>query len=162
MIQKLRRRHFQIMVVLAIVIPLVFVLVLAYRQPIPAMSEFPSALAPRLSRSQAVWHQETRIGEVAAVLSTSKEGASWLLDIQPANELAHPDLLVYAGGTETTALDQDYLLGTMAGSEARRFSIPEALAGKGFSLKFYSMAHRNLVAVTALPGEATTSAERDL
>ena len=163
MIRKLRRRHFRVMIVLACVLPLVFMLGLVRRQVIPVMNRFPPGLGPSPPQRSIFWQKDVLVGEVEATLATRSDGAEWTIDIRPAGELAHPDLLVYAGnGPGEQTLDQEYLIGAMAGAEWRRFQIPEVLVGQGFALKFYSMAHREMVAELVVPAEATEAIGSDL
>ena len=151
MIRELRRRHHRIWLALAVVLPLGYAAALAGRVPVPL--DPAEALGPPDLPGSAVlelsggWEGLPVRGRVFA----RPDAGPWL-ELQPLEDLRQPDLLVYwsalPGGDGLP--EGAYLLGALAGTQRRRFALPEAAAGGGHLL-LYSLGHQRRVASAPLP-----------
>ena len=157
MIRPLRSRHRAIIAVLAVVVPLVFVLGLLARQPIPAVNETTTAVRPTLPAGLV----EVSVSDDAWAGLPVR--TTWLEDggvpprravkLELLEELGRPDLLVYwsEGPAPGDALPGDaLLLGAIADGQARAWTLPGAAGGDG-RLILYSLARHEVVGVAEAP-----------
>ena len=157
MIRPLRTRHRVMVTVLAVTLPVLFVAGLLVRKPPAEMEAIPEALQPSsatystlLSETPDLW------GELAIVTRLHADGdpASRLaVELHPEAYIKTPDVLVY-WHTEATAEDVvpdgAYLLGALAGAQARRFALPDTALATDGHLILYSLAHQQTIATARL------------
>jgi hypothetical protein len=104
------------------------------------------------SRGEVFWSSAEVFADLPSDVRLLREGETLALEIDPRGELLAPDVLVYwAPGEDLKSElpESARLLGRLAGSQARRFTI--APPGPG-SLYLYSLGHHELLARGALPG----------
>lgn len=78
--------------------------------------------------------------------------------LTPRVDLRRPDVLVYWRPAAAEGLADATLLGTLAGTQRRRFDLPDAARGSAGELVLYGLAHQETVATAPL---AALSAEGD-
>ena len=151
MIRELRLRHTRIWLVLAIVLPVGYAASLAGRVGIPEdpgeglrTPDLPGSAILELAGG---WGGLPIRGRGFA----RPEAGPWL-ELQPLEDLRRPDVLVYwtARLGERGVPDGAHLLGALAGTQRRRFALPEAAADGGHLL-LYSLGHQQRVASAPLP-----------
>lgn len=157
MIHSLRKRHFHMILGLCLVVPLVFFLAMTHREAIPTVPTFPQELNPVPQAIQPKWETTATQNGVAMQLATAAQDGAWVLQVQPEDALAYPDVLVYLTlQPDKPLLEQAVLLGGMAGAERRQFELPDDFIAKESQLRFYSLAHRQMLLIHDLPALATT------
>jgi len=153
----LRRRHRRIFLVLALVLPGIFVSGLLARRPFPASDRLPELAQPVSAKlSTAILEEDERWRRLplkSRLLKADGNRSGWILDVQVNGELPAPDLLIYWSETAPKP-EQGVLLGSLAGRSSQQFALPErARAGH---LVLYSLAHGQVVAEARLAkGEAS-------
>ena len=164
MILPLRRRHFAVFSVLAVVLPLAYVAALATRDPLPIAPAIPAELteaipmdlAERLAwiRTGPLW---TELGIETAVLPDA--GGPVEIALRPTRDPKLPKALVYwvPGVQARTALPDDaVLVGSLAGQWPVRLSAPAEARGTPGRLIVYSLGHQRVVAEGPAPSLAGT------
>lgn len=160
MIHPLRRRHLWMTTAIAIILPVVFVAGLAVRKPIPATENAPSALMapPAVSFSHLLFEKSDLWADLkitTRVYADQQPAERLAVELHPQDYLKIPDLLVYwhpQPSIQTDKLPDDaYLLGALAGTQKRRFILPEPAMTQDGSLILYSLAHQKIIAATTLP-----------
>ena len=144
MIQPLRTCHRRTFVVLAVVLPALFVAGLAARR----QAAEPQAAAPDaytlVSSDAGHWHQ--RHIKINVFTNTIQPGARWV-QLVPQEELREPDALVYWSDAQPSGANlpaKARLLGAL--DPTARYALPEN--AEGF-LIVYSLAHQTVVDATA-------------
>ncbi len=139
-------------VFLGLVLPALYVAALRVRRDMPVGN----ALAESVSRV-GVLEERGRSIAVAwegakVVVSLLQEGA--VLELQAVEDPERPDVLVYwragAAGDEAPS-DGSFLLGPLAGTQARRYALPDAARTEAGTLTLFSLAHGEVVAHGPLP-----------
>jgi len=167
MILSLRRRHRVMMLSLALILPIAFVAALVVRQPIPTTQDLPINSTPLSSEDwrlcfekDNLWSRWPSLSRPALPITTRlyanrQSGTQLAMELQPRENLKTPDILVYchpafsAGGGQLPERAQ--LLGTLAGTETRRFILPVAASEQETLIILYSLAHQKIIAETQLP-----------
>lgn len=142
--------------VLAIVVPVVFIAGLTARKSPPVVDKVPTPLLDDLPKYRELVHavEGVTIGDVEYTMrfyGIPSDPTRMALELEPAGQAGvnAPDVLVY---WQEGPVDQDsesregrYLLGRLAGRQARRFALPEPVATAGGQLLFYSLARQEYV-----------------
>ncbi len=158
MIRPLRTRHRVMVTVLAVTLPVLFVAGLLARKPPVEMEALPEALQPfsetyptLLAETPDLW------GELAIITRLHANGAPasrLAVELHPEADLKTPDVLVYwhtdTPPAEGVVPDGAYLLGTLAGTRTRRFSLPDTALHTDGHLILYSLAHQQTIATVML------------
>lgn len=162
MIAPLRRRHRLTTTLLAIVVPVLYVVALAARPDEP-VAELPAALA-----ETPPGNVDNDFGELftdpAIVVRSRHDGADWWIELDPKRPVVSPETLVYWTRSSATAgqLPEDaYLIGSLAGDRSRTFAMPKNALGLAGSLVLYSLGAQEVVASTRLPALGRAPAEQD-
>ena len=154
--KSLRKTHRYILTILAVVLPVFFVISLLGRRPMPVMEpmplrpvdqSMPVTLADR-SHLWSEWNVVTRI--VADQLPPTRLA----VELIPHEYLKTPDPLLYwhPGSRQAGQLPGDaYLLGSISGMAVQRFVLPEAAFGAPGQLIIYSLAHQQVVDRATMP-----------
>lgn len=159
MIQSLRRRHRVMMLSLAFILPSAFVAALVVRQPIPPTPNLPVNSS---SLSQEGWQIVFEKNDLwpglpitTRLYSNHQSDTLFALELQPRENLKTPDILVYWNPTFAFGSyqlpERAQLLGTLAGTEKRRFILPATASVQETSFILYSLAHHKVMAETRLP-----------
>ena len=153
MTRNLRRAHLGVQIVLAVLVPLLFLAALFARRP----TLEPVATPAELPGGEVIVHAGDlwRGGPVLDTRLYRLPTGRFVLLLDPAAELAVPDPLVYwkAGPAleDTDALPGDaFFVGVIAGADLQRFELPGYTPAG--TLFLYSLAHRRMVAVARLEG----------
>lgn len=160
MIIERRQVHFYSFMVLAILLPLIFIAGLLFRptytavdqaaNPLFATAGFPTE-APAERQTIATDSLQGKGITLSAETFTNPQG-NLILEVQPDRILQQPDLLVYwvLGNDPPEDLSPEaYLLGSLAGRSKRQFPLPSACKGEAGQLLVYSQGTQTLI--TALP-----------
>jgi hypothetical protein len=149
MIAPLRRRHRQMAIGMAVVIPSVFAAALVARRT-PAVDAVPFATEPTLGRVVIAAQ-----GVVSGIPVSAAVDPTGVLRISPAGPLRQPGLLLYwtAGALSSSdSLPRDaILLGPVSGERAETFRLPSARNNRAGQLLFFSLGHAQTVGSIALP-----------
>ncbi len=146
--QKLRRRHRRMIAVAAVTAPAILVAALVTRPPAVVMNEIPVAagniaVGDTVHLANGTFTLDST--PIAVQLSRSGGALGVRLAPQGGSAVTGADVLVYwheGGGTGNQIPDDAWLLGTLAGPQARAFALPgHAQAGE---LLFYSLAQQRL------------------
>lgn len=164
MIRSLRRRHRVMTTAIAIILPLLFMAGIAARKAIPRM-EIPPALAPAEEKfSELIFRKSNFWPELdiaARVFADSIPPSRLAVELHPQRYLKIPDILVYWSETPASAGDKmpesAYLIGTLAGTEQRRFPLPPAALDSDGTLILYSLAQQKVIGIAALPTHSQLS-----
>lgn len=158
MILSRRKAHFYAAVGLSCALPLVFLAALVWRPTVPTVDESTDTLFAAAdfgvpSETEATLATETLTIQGIAVqietVSTAQDDRR--LRIQPAQPIQFADVLVYwvAGEMVPEAIADDaILLGQLAGSSQRQFSIPNDIPNQTGQLVFYSRGQATIIAAT--------------
>ena len=150
MIQSLRRTHWRIMLLLAILLPTVVVAGLIARptflrmSPLPEESQLTYSL-PRLEK----WDQ---VGLEVGFKRPAKPNERAVMCVVPREEPREPDLLMYWNPVTPQSGEpgQDsVLLGSLKGRQTRCVNIPIEVPESSGVLLIYSLAHQKQIASTA-------------
>jgi len=163
MILSLRRRHRVMMLSLAFILPIAFVAGLIVRQPIPATPDLPVCSTPLSSEGWQLCFEKEDYWPglpITTRLYANRQSSTQLaMELQPRADLKTPDILVYCHPAFSTGTGQlperAQLLGTLAGTEKRRFILPAAASEQETSIILYSLAHQKIIAETQLPAAAS-------
>ena len=143
MIRRLRSRHRATFVFLALALPVGLGLALTSRKSVP-----PGEIAAQASLGVPARDETVKLGAIELRLRLWNTGAgnSRVLELTPRRDPELPDVLVYwSASEETTGLPaQSVLLGSLAGTQSRRFALPSDV--RGGRLYLYSLAHQELAA----------------
>jgi len=143
MIARLRTRHRRMVLVLA---PLVLA---GFVASVVARPKFPEA-APHSDIDASTWTQSGAFdGADVAFRRTANDGRSYV-EIVARTDVQRPDVLVYWQPQQVATLVDAVLLGSLAGTEARRFELPGGTSGGALAL--FSLGHQELFAHAALTG----------
>ncbi len=165
MIQRLRQRHRNIIVILIVILPALFLAALATRSSGPAAHEIPPFLVnetpafPRvLFEKNNLWPGHNLLTRVCADQTPPQR---LVLELQPRQTFSKPDILVYWHEPVTASGNQlpenAYLLGALVGKHLRRFVLPEPARLVEGQLVLYSLAHHQILATTTLPTSSLIS-----
>lgn len=165
MIQRLRQRHRNLFVILAVILPALFLAALATRSSAPRTQEIPLFLVnetpafPRvLLEKDSLWAGHDLLTRVCADQMPPQR---LVVELQPRHTFSKPDILVYwhepAAVSGNQLPENAYLLGALAGTQLRRFVLPEAARLVEGKLVLYSLAHHQIVATTMLPTSSLLS-----
>ncbi len=150
MIAPLRRRHRLWFPILAVVVPILYVLALAAR-PRPPIAELPAALAGSVD-GELVRETEDLFGDHPVTTRVRRGDGGWQVELEPAAVIVRPEVLVYwsasAAGESLPA--EAFLLGSLAGVRARVFDLPTAALGRDGWLVLYSLGHQEVVGAAEL------------
>ena len=153
MILPLRQRHRRMFAVIGVLIPIAFVLGIAARRPVPAVTAVPEELtgssrpfaSPTWERSDLF--MKRAIG--ARLLRESGNTGRLAVELSAANDFVKPDLLVYwADGKANLAdalPDNAILLGAFSSSPLR---LPQKATRSEGLLVLYSLADSEIVDVS--------------
>lgn len=167
MIQPLRQRHYQLMRIMAVGLPLLFLAGLAARhaplpQQVPALliNEIPAFPKMLLERDN-LWPGQSIMTRVSADRIPPQR---LVIELQPRRDLIAPDVLVYwceASVPVTKQLPETaHLLGGLSGKHLRRFALPPAALSADGKMMLYSLAHQQIVATAILPTATLVRAGR--
>lgn len=148
MIRGLRSRHRWTFVVQGLVLPIGLGLALGSRASVPANSNSPQSGAANAAPSEPPAREvqlKTGLVELRLRLWNALADGTRVLELTPVHDLELPDVLVY--WAESDATDElpknGVLLGSLAGTQARRFVLTKLVHGG--RLYLYSLAHQELV-----------------
>lgn len=152
MIAPLRRRHRVMVTFLLIAVPVGLVLALSARPTLPIMEELPGALAGGPNARGADVEGYDVFGEIGVAARGYQTASGAVLELEPAEPLARPDVLVYwsAEAAGDRLPDGALLLGVLS-DRARTYAVPAAAAGREGFLVLYSLGHQEVVASGAVP-----------
>lgn len=161
MIAPLRRRHRWVIPVLAVVVPVLYVVALAARPDHPAAPPLPAELDRPMPGQ--VESEEADLFEhpITTRIRTGRDAvadAAWWVELSPREPLAKPEVLVYwsaapSGGGQLPA--DAYLLGALAGTRARAYALPVEALGRPGRLWLYSLGHQEVVGSAELQAIGT-------
>ena len=149
MIAPLRRRHRAVTTVLAVAVPVGFVVALAARDPLPTMAADDPALEGIAVERPDPWGSEEP-SELSA--RVDRDAGQPRLELFGLPHSPGPDGLVYL----TDEIDPDALppdarwIGAVDGARSQAFDLPPGASGMRTVL-VYSLAHDRVVASAALP-----------
>ncbi|MEM7350286.1 MAG: hypothetical protein AAF657_05740 [Acidobacteriota bacterium] len=161
MIAPLRRRHRWMTMLLAVVLPVLYIVALAGRQAEPIMAAVPSVLAVGTVAGGEATAEGLAIEGLPVTARVVLSGSSWTLELTPSEPLARPEVLVYWSDTAGPAErlpDGAYLLGAFGGVRAQAYAVSEAVMGRPGSLVLYSLGHQEVLGSVALPAIGTAPA----
>ena len=144
--------------VLAVTLPILFVAGLLARQPQARVETIPEAVASISETYPRLLAEEPNLwGELAIITRLHANGAPasrLAVELHPEAYLKTPDVLVYwhtdTPAAEGVVPDGAYLLGTLAGTRARRFALPDTALHTDGHLILYSLAHQQTIATAML------------
>ncbi len=149
MIRRLRSRHRETFIVLGLALPIGLGLALGSRTSVPASAAVNRGDVTVALPSEAPAHDKLlKSGEVelrARVWNAAADGTR-VLELTPERDLELPDVLVYwaeSGAPDELSMKR-VLLGSLAGTQSRRFSLSKDVHGG--HLYLYSLARQQLVA----------------
>lgn len=155
MIRPLRRRHLRLIAALALVGPVVFIVGLRSRMPVPVMETLPFGMAEPAVTGRV---DTVRIGESWFALTIGRrpgtgEAALRLVPVRDSLSeradaaVAAPDVLVYWSEqpVDEALPEGAWLLGPLRGERPAAFRVPVSLEGADGFLVLYSLAHRQLL-----------------
>jgi hypothetical protein len=151
MIRPLRQRHRRIFTVLAVVLPAAFVIGVAARRPVPAVSSFPKGIASA-SHDYSVkqWSRDNLFPKAhvqVVFLRDGSERSRFAVAITAPKDFVKPDLLVYwvpgEGHSPNTVPDNAILLGSFSNSVP--LPLPDAVLTSKGVLLLYSLADNEIV-----------------
>jgi len=159
MIRSHRRRHLRIFAILAVMLPLVLVAAIAVKRRAPMVDRVPQVLnAPSLNTWTAVvgtdtewvdWHLHTRL------LASDSLWSRLAVELTLTEALTEPDVAVYwtarTGAALETLPHDAVLVGTIGKIGAQRLPLPPLASKTAGSLVLYSVAHRTVLGVLAIP-----------
>ena len=157
MIRRLRTRHRWTAIVLWLLLPAAYGVGLVVRPEDP-VGQVSAAVRPELGglSYEDGWRfvQLENGSELAMRSIESAQGFVTHVELQPETDLKRPDVLVYwsreaaigAAGLPGDAV----LLGSLAGTERRRYPLPSGVAWGEGALVLYSLGHQELLSVTFL------------
>ncbi len=153
MIAPLRRRHRWLIATLTVVVPVLFVVALTGRPAGPAIGTLPAELAETARGRVESEHDDLFAHPIITRIRATD--AEWLVELQPREPLAKPELLVY-WTAEATSGDERlpagaYLIGSLAGTRSRVYTMPEQTLGQAGRLLLYSLGHQEVVDAGDLP-----------
>ena len=157
MIAPLRRRHRWTTAVLAVAVPVLYVVALAARPDEPVVVSLPPEWSPapagKVEADLGLLIEDPPV-VVRARGDGSSDVKSWGLELEPIEPIARPKMLVYWSASPPTAgrlPEAATLLGGLAGRHARTFELPVAARGHAGTLVLYSLGHQEIVASAPLP-----------
>lgn len=165
MIQRLRRRHRNLIVILSVILPVLFLAALATRPSAPRTQEIPPFLVNETPAFPRVLFEESNLWSghdlLTRVCADQMPPQRLVVELQPRRAFSEPDILVYwhepAAASGNQLPENAYLLGALAGKQLRRFVLPEAARLVEGKLVLYSLAHHQIVATTMLPTSSLIS-----
>ena len=158
MIRPLRTRHRIMVTALAATLPILFVASLLMRELPPAMETLPEALQPSSTAYPTLLAEMPDLWGEPAILTRlhadATPAARLAVELHPEAPLKAPDVLVYwQMGTlpaESAVPEDAYLLGTLAGTQARYFALPDTALHTDGHLILYSLGHQQTIAMAPL------------
>ena len=152
MIRPLRQRHRVIVLTLSVLLPAGFVLGIATRKAVPLAASLPSTLtgdAPRyggvLWTREDLWQKSSIRTRLLADTSNNRLG----VELEPREEIARPDMLVYwipgEARNQDKLPDNAVLLGTLTVHPVRALALPPGAGRKTGALVLYSLADQEIV-----------------
>lgn len=155
MIHSLRKKHRAIFSVLSAALPLAFVAAIAFRaERRPAENARSLPQNPSAALQQCIFEKEDLWADqkiVTRIYAHAAQPAELAVELHPAVALAHPEILVYWNEKDDANLKDAFLLGTLAGTQPRRWLLPQnALQHDGY-LVLFSLAHQSFIAQAHLP-----------
>lgn len=165
MIQHLRQRHRNLIVILAVILPVSFLAGLATRSSAPQRQDIPPFLINELPAFPRVLFENGNLwgghNILTRVCADDMPPQRLIVELQPQDELVKPDILVYWHEPATDSGNQlpenAYLLGALTGKQLRRFALPEAARMVEGKLVLFSLAHQQIVATALLPTSSLLS-----
>ena len=151
MIAPLRRRHRLMTAALLVALPMLLVLALGARTPVPTVASLPVALAAGPDPRGADVETRDVFGDLDVTVRSWWTAAGTVIAITPAEPLARPGVLVYwtASPAVDRLPDDAVLLGALA-DRGRTYAVPNAVASRDGYLVLYSLGHQEVVASGAL------------
>ena len=145
MIRALRVRHRITFAVLALALPLGLAAALSSRQQVPRLNAHHNGNVAQPDMHASVRDSIVGFDGIVLSLRTWNENGLRTLEIRPQRDLEQPDVLVYwADSTKTSGLPEpSVLLGALAGTQPRRFTLPREVHGG--RLYLYSLGHQELI-----------------
>ena len=126
MIHTLRRRHFLTWILIALILPVLFLL---------AWNEIPEA-SNQIGTNQLNIALSKKTDPLVKV-SELHEGANNYLVIKLSRSLEKPSIVAYIGGSSTALVSESVLLGRIEGSGTYKFQTSEESTPEGSHLLFY-------------------------
>lgn len=165
MIQRLRRRHRNLFVILSVILPVLFLAALATRPSAPRTQEIPPFLVNETPAFPRVLFEKSNLWSghdlLTRVCTDQMPPQRLAVELQPRRAFSKPDILVYWHEPATTSGNQlpenAYLLGALTAKQLRRFVLPEPARLVDGKLILYSLAHHQIVATTMLPTSSLIS-----
>ena len=167
MILSRRKVHFFSFIALSCLLPICFLAGVFLRPSYDAVEEPELFAKAGFAAASQKEEKEEISSQVIGADNIQLQAASFrqkdgkvVLEIEPSSALEFADLLVYwqAGSNKPEAIaNSSILLGSLAGTSRRRFSLPPTILGKNGHLLLYSQGQKTLAVAIELPAEMTDS-----
>jgi len=131
-IPSLRRRHFFAWIIIALILPVLFIL---SWKAIPNNSSPVGFGQLETSKNTDPW----------VIASEHREGVNNYLVLKLSRALAKPSILVYIGSSPTALVSESTLLGRVEGSGTYKFKTSEKLTREAKHLLFYDPIHGKII-----------------
>ena len=168
MILSRRKFHFFSFIALGCLLPICFLAGLFLRPSYDAVEEPAAAklfAKAGFAAASPKQQEEAIASQVIGAQNIELKAASFrqkdgkvVLEIEPTSAIELADVLLYwqRGSKKPTAIaNTSILLGSLAGTSRRRFSLPPGIIGKDGHLLIYSEGQKKLAAAILLPAEMT-------
>ena len=155
MIIALRKKHRAGFGVLAVALPFAFAAAIFFRaQPIAVEGTLPFLQTPATTFPQLIFEKEDlwpgkKI--TTRIYADRPQPTGLALELHPAVALAQPGVLVYWHENENLDLENAFLLGTLDGTQPRRWVLPPSALEHDGKLVLFSLAHQGVIAQAHLP-----------
>ena len=130
MIHSLRRRHFFTWIIIALILPVLFLL---------AWNEIPEA------SNQIGTKQLSNSTDPLVKVSEHHEGANNYVVLKLSRPAEKPSVVAYVGSSSTALVSESMLLGRVEGSGTYKFRISEELIREGSHLLFYDPINKKII-----------------
>ena len=152
MIAPLRRRHRRLIAVLAVVVPVLFVVALTGRPTAPVTADLAAEIAaPPAGRVES---EQGDLFDYPITTRVRSSESGWWVELEPREAIVKPEVLVYWTPESSAARDRlpsdAFLLGALAGTRPRAFEVPSRALGQAGRLWLYSLGHQEVVDSAAL------------
>lgn len=134
MIPSLRRRHFISWIIIALILPVLFLL---------AWNEISEA-GNQIGNNQLKTRLSKNIDPLVNV-SKFREGANNYLVLKLSRPLERPSILAYVGSSSSALINESMLLGRIEGSGTYKFQASEELIREGSHLLLYDPIHKEII-----------------
>ena len=134
MIHSLRRRHFFTWIIIALILPVLFLL---------AWNEIPEA-SNQIGTNQLKTPLSTSTDPLVKV-SEHRVGANNFLVLKLSRSLEKPSIVAYIGSSSTALVSESMLLGRVEGSGTYKFQTSDEFIREGSHLLFYDPIDKEII-----------------